>query len=243
MTEPSATPFRLAFVPGVTPAKWARIWSERQSAALELIPTDNSAQALTLLRADDVDAAIVRTPPTETPSTSAGLNAIPLYAEHTVVVVGKDHLFTAASEVTVDDLAGEPLLVPDDDPLTWADRPGDVVYRPATVGDAVSLVADGVGVLLVPQSLARLHHRRDLTFRTVAEAPETPVALVWTTPSAVVEEFIGIVRGRRPASSRGRSEPAPKRTAREKMLAKRAAREAAGKTPPPRHRGRPPRRG
>jgi hypothetical protein len=45
----------------------------------------------------------------------------------------------------------------------------------------------------------------------------------------LVEEFIGIVRGRKPSSSRGRAEPAPKRTAREKTLAKQAARAAVGK--------------
>ncbi|MDT5312138.1 MAG: hypothetical protein QOE74_1158, partial [Mycobacterium sp.] len=46
---------------------------------------------------------------------------------------------------------------------------------------------------------------------------------------ALVEEFVGIVRGRKPSSSRGRAEPAPKRTAREKTIAKQAARAAAGK--------------
>jgi hypothetical protein len=47
--------------------------------------------------------------------------------------------------------------------------------------------------------------------------------------SALVEEFIGIVRGRKASSSRGQTEAAPKRTAREKTLAKQAARAAAGK--------------
>jgi hypothetical protein len=46
---------------------------------------------------------------------------------------------------------------------------------------------------------------------------------------ALVEEFIGIVRGRKSGSSRGRAEPAPKRTAREKTLAKQAARASAEK--------------
>jgi len=46
---------------------------------------------------------------------------------------------------------------------------------------------------------------------------------------ALVEEFIGIVRGRKSDSSRGHAQPVPKRTAREKTLAKQAARAAAGK--------------
>jgi hypothetical protein len=58
----------------------------------------------------------------------------------------------------------------------------------------------------VPQSLARLHHRRDLTYRPVVEAPQSQVALSWLQERTtdLVEEFIGIVRGRTVNSSRGR---------------------------------------
>ena len=96
----------------------------------------------------------------------------------------------------------------------------------------MDLVAVGIGVLIVPQSLARLHHRKDLIYRPITDAPGCPVALAVPAgpQSELVEDFIGIVRGRRPGSSRGRDEPAPKRTAREKSLAKQAARAAAGKT-------------
>jgi hypothetical protein len=47
--------------------------------------------------------------------------------------------------------------------------------------------------------------------------------------SELVDEFIGIVRGRKPGSSRGQAEQVPKRTAREKTLARQAARAATGK--------------
>ena len=88
-----------------------------------------------------------------------------------------------------------------------------------------------MGALIVPQSLARLHHRKDLTYRPITDAPTCPVALAVPAgpQSELVEEFVGIVRGRRPDSSRGQAQPAPKRTAREKTLAKQAARAAAGK--------------
>jgi hypothetical protein len=88
-----------------------------------------------------------------------------------------------------------------------------------------------MGALIVPQSLARLYHRRDLTYRPIADGPTCCVALAFPAgpQSALVEEFTGIVRGRKPGSSRGQAQPAPKRTAREKTLAKQAARAAAGK--------------
>ncbi|MCL2731388.1 MAG: LysR family transcriptional regulator, partial [Actinomycetia bacterium] len=69
------------------------------------------------------------------------------------------------------------------------------------------LVAAGVGLLVVPQSLARLHHRRDLTYRPVVDAPQSGVALSWPEDATtdLVEEFIGIVRGRTVNSWRGRT--------------------------------------
>ncbi len=67
-------------------------------------------------------------------------------------------------------------------------------------------MAAGIGVLLVPLSLARLHHRKDLTYRTVTDAPESSVALSWPEDAHTdrVEDFIGIVRGRTVNSTRGR---------------------------------------
>ncbi len=90
----------------------------------------------------------------------------------------------------------------------------------------------GLGALIVPQSLARLYHRKDLAYRPISDAPTCPVSLAFAEgpQTALVEEFVGIVRGRKPGSSRGQSQPAPKRSAREKTLAKQAARAAAGKT-------------
>ena len=72
-------------------------------------------------------------------------------------------------------------------------------------------MAAGVGLLVVPQSLARLHHRRDLTYRPVTDAPESRVALSWLEDETTdpMEQFIGIVRGRTVNSTRGRApEPA-----------------------------------
>src|SRR6185312_11533754 len=124
---------------------------------------------------------------------------IPLYTETTVVVVPRDHVLTAAAEVTLADLAGEVLLQPADDVLAWpatgpATVPGSAAsagspaagagqppatVAPPTTAVAVEMVAAGVGVLVLPQSLASLHHRRDLAYRPVTDAPMSSVGLVW----------------------------------------------------------------
>jgi DNA-binding transcriptional LysR family regulator len=230
--------FRLAYVPGVTPTKWVRVWNERlPRVGLTLIGV-TAAEAADVVRAGGADAGLVRLPIDRT-----GLSAIPLYTETTVVVVPKDHLVTAAEEVTVADLADEFVLHPLDDTLGWEQLPGEPAFeRPATTAAAIELVAAGAGVLVVPQSLARLHHRKDLTYRPVSDAPESQVALTWPEDATteLMEQFIGIVRGRSVNSSRGATPPAPKANDTKKKAA--PARQPAKKQPAkrqPARRGKP----
>ncbi|OCB09086.1 LysR family transcriptional regulator [Mycolicibacterium porcinum] len=224
MTPQSLT---LGYVPGGTPAKWARIWAERHPGVRLQLSAVAAADAADAVREGTVDVALLRLP-----SDTSGLAVIPLYEETTVAVVPTEHLLCAVDEITAADLDGEPTLLPLDNVVVWADAPGALVdHRPVTTPDAIELVAAGMGALIVPQSLARLYHRKDLTYRPITDAPTCPVVLAFPegSQSELVEEFIGIVRGRKAGSSRGQAAPAPKRTAREKTLAKQAARAAAGK--------------
>ena len=224
MPQPSLT---LGYFPGATPAKWARTWAQRHPEVPLHLRIVAAAEAAAQVRTGAVDVVVLRLP-----ADTSGLAVIPLYEETTVAVVPADHLLTAADTITAADLDGEPTLRPLDDVVGWANAPGvPVDHRPETTEGAVELVAAGMGVLIVPKSLARLYHRKDLTYRPIIDAPVCPVALaVPEGPQAeLVEEFIGIVRGRKASSSRGHAEPPPKRTAREKTMAKQAARAAAGK--------------
>lgn len=208
--------FRLAFVPGATPAKWVRTWRERHpDVPLDLVAVEaeDAERALLDHRAE---AALLR-PPVDRDV----LGAIGVYEESVVVVVSRDHLLAALEPdetVAPADLADDVVLRPLDDVVPWAGEPGapedaagipgqPAVERPATTRDAVVLVAAGVGVVVVPQSLARLHQRKDVTYRHLDGAPPVPVALAWVTEreDELVEEMIGIVRGRTVNSSRGRA--------------------------------------
>lgn len=203
--SPSFPSFRLAYVPGVTPTKWVRIWNERLPDVPLTLLQVSAAEAFGVLREGGADAGFVRLPVDDT-----DLSAIPLYTETTVVVIPKDHVVAAVDEVTSEDLADEVVLHPLDDTLDWERPPGEPAFeRPATTADAIELVAAGIGLLVVPQSLARLHHRKDLTYRPVTDAPESRVALSWPQDATtdMVEDFIGIVRGRTVNSSRGRAKP------------------------------------
>lgn len=167
---------------------------------LELIPLAFDDQRRVIL-AGEVDAAIVRLP-----LDRDDLHVIPLYDEVPVVVVAADSHLTAADELELSDLAGEVVIVPRDDVLA-ASVPGATAPAfapPADTAEAIATVAAGVGVVIVPMSLARLHQRKDVESRPLRDAPTSTVALAWvaaqTTPE--VEAFVGIVRGRTANSSR-----------------------------------------
>ncbi|KQZ06619.1 transcriptional regulator [Microbacterium sp. Root53] len=190
-------------VAGATPGKWIDRWRERMPhVALELVPLAAEEQRTSIL-AGDVDAAIVRLP-----IDHEDLHVIALYDEEPVVVASVDSALTAADELDPEDLAGEVVITPRDDVLGTLELPGTEPPRfeaPETTADAIATVAAGVGVVIVPMSLARLHHRRDVTYRPLRGGPVSSVALAWhadrTTPD--VDAFVGIVRGRTSNSSRG----------------------------------------
>jgi DNA-binding transcriptional LysR family regulator len=213
----------------VTPTKWVRIWNERLPEVPLAVIQVSAAEAADMVRKRDADAVLLRLP-----IDRAGLHAIPLYTETTVVVVPKDHLAAAAEELSAEDLADDVVLHPLDDTLDWTQPPGrPAIERPATTANAIELVAAGVGLLVVPQSLARLHHRRDLTYRPVSDAPESRVALSWREDETtdLIEQLIGIVRGRTVNSTRGRSSPPAQPERPDADGRKTAAGKSAGRSP------------
>lgn len=190
--------FRVGFVTGATPDKWARTWRSRYARdPLELVPVEESEQE-DRVRAGTLDMALVRLPVDRD-----GLHLIPLYEELPVAVMGAEHLLTLADDVTTEDLADEQLVLPERS--GWTPRAAQLDWPAMSVEDAVEVVASGTGVAVVPMSVARLHHRRDVTHRVVTDLPGTTVGLAWLVDNddPWVQRFIGIVRGRTERSSRG----------------------------------------
>ncbi|QNE47997.1 LysR family transcriptional regulator [Glaciihabitans sp. INWT7] len=190
------TAFTIAFVAGVTLTRWTRAWQERQRRIpLAFLSTD-AANQVTALHEGLADVSFVRLPVDR-----QGLSIIPLYDEVAVVIVPKEHPFADEDSVSLLDLAGE-------------ERVADSL----SPEDAVELVAAGGGIVVLPQSIARLHARKDVVARPVTDAEVTTIAIAWleehTTPE--VEEFVGIVRGRTAASSR--AVPTPKTEKPRKVL-------------------------
>lgn len=225
-------PFRVAFAPGVTPGKWARTWEQRlPGTPLELLPTPAEDQ-LGVLYDGRADMSFVRLPVDR-----EGLSLIPLYHEVPVVVVPQDHVVAAFEEVSVDDLADEHLLQDPDDVPEWRDvatelRDGSRLPLPdMTLREAVEVVASGGGIVVVPMSLARLHHRKDVTYRPVTGVAESQVGLAWPADATDerIETFIGIVRGRTERSSRAGEPAGPKDRASSGKAAARSGGTKSGK--------------
>ncbi|MFT4281923.1 LysR family substrate-binding domain-containing protein [Microbacterium sp.] len=195
-------PFRLGAVPGTTPGKWIDAWRSRMPGVeLELVPLAVADQRERLSSAE-LDAALVRLP-----LRRDDLHVIALYDEVPVVVCAADSHLTAADELTVADLTGEVIIRPVDAVIEVevSGAVPAVFAPPETTEEAIATVATGVGVTIVPMSLARLHHRKDVEYRPLREGPVSTVALAWPSeaPSALVDVFVGIVRGRTANSSRG----------------------------------------
>ncbi|MCY7394652.1 MAG: LysR family transcriptional regulator [Nocardioides sp.] len=189
--------FRVGFVTGATPDKWARVWRERSRVPLELVPVEEHEQ-LDGVRDGTLAMALVRLPVDR-----EGLHLIALYDERPVVVAGVEHLVSATEEVTLADLVDEQLVRPH--ASGWTPQAEQLDWPEMGVADAVEVAASGTGIVLLPMSVARLHQRRDVITRPVTDLPDTTVGLAWlvTDDDPQVQAFIGIVRGRSERSSRG----------------------------------------
>lgn len=216
---------RVGYETGMMPGKWLRRWRERGDGLEEQqLAPGQWPQAL----GETVDVALIRLAPHPHIEAGAALadltqlresfHVVELYDEQQVVILPVDDELTLLDDVPVGELADEWLLqeldqLPEHRPSAegrGTDDAGAPRQLPEITdsGAAVELVAAGVGLYVAPMSVARWHHRKDLTYRPIQDLPLVPVVLVWPKDlpeqtEAMVQDFQGIVRGRREGSSRG----------------------------------------
>ncbi|MDO4918770.1 LysR substrate-binding domain-containing protein [Kocuria sp.] len=189
--------FTVGYVPGVMPGKWFGRWRERRLKPVlrdELLPAGGWRAAL---EDATVTACFVRLgwapgdpSPEELRSTH---HAVHLYDERRVAVLGTDDVLGVLDTLTTAQLTEEAT------PQAHADIDDAAM--------AVELAAAGVGPVVLPMSVARLHARKDVTTREITDAPPVPVFLVWPRgleeeTEDAVQRFVGVVRGRREGSGR-----------------------------------------
>lgn len=233
----------------IDPAANPAVGSAEEGTAVSEAPADVTEHAP--IERQDVPEnpfahmSIVR--PDREPASTDGekYHSIRLYEELPVVILPVDHVLTVLDEVPVEELAEEFLLQPASDipayeevSRTWRESAGRIVPEGLTDKETIELVAAGVGLYIVPMSIARFYHRKDLTYRPVADLDTYPVHLVWPRApkgeprseelEALLQDFIGIVRGRTATSDRGSEtrQARAERIAAEKAKAKAKARAA-----------------
>ncbi|WP_285113503.1 LysR family transcriptional regulator substrate-binding protein [Leifsonia sp. fls2-241-R2A-40a] len=194
--------FAIAFPLGVTVGKWTRAFEQRfPRVELVVRPSD---EPLAALAAGDADMVFARD---AEPDDDRHL--IPLYTEDVVVVMHHEHLLTLEEKLHLADLEGEPRV---------AGEPSEAFMRS---------VAEGDGIALLPASVAKALRRKDVTAMHLKDAPQSRIGLTWPREGQhpLVDDFIGIVRGRTAHSSRN-----PEVAAREAADGRKAGdkRESAG---------------
>ncbi|MFI3892492.1 hypothetical protein E4P34_05375 [Kocuria rhizophila] len=194
----AAGPFlTVGYVPGVMPGKWLGRWRQRRMRPVlrdELLTAAGWRQALD---SGEVTACFVRldwSPEDPDPDhLRTTHHAVHLYDELQVAVLSTDDVLGVLDSLTTAQLAEEST------PQAHADIDDAAM--------AVELAAAGVGPVVLPMSVARLHARKDVTHRELTDAPTVPVFLVWPRGldedmEGAVQRFVGIVRGRKESSGR-----------------------------------------
>ncbi|MDR7328932.1 LysR family transcriptional regulator substrate-binding protein [Corynebacterium guangdongense] len=198
----------LAFVTGTEPGKWFHRFRQRTEHGGLL--TLDSDDALGLVLDGSADLALARLPDARL---TEDFHTVRLYEEARGVAVPKDSIFAELGEkVLARDLEGEILnyRIAEDGSIDYGE-----------LRAALQVVGANVGIAIAPRPLIRVLSKKQVVALELVDrsVPGTEIALVWRreADSDAIQDFVGIARGRTTNSSR---QAAPKRSAREKTLAK-----------------------
>lgn len=165
---------------------------------LHEMPTPVQIEAF---RRKDIDIGFVRTP-VDDPL----LSFLSVHQEWCVAVVPKLHPLAQHSSVSLEDLKAEQFILLERG--IWPSWHDDIVakchqadFSPIIrqsvkeIQTAISLVAAGLGVSIVPSSTSNLH-ARDVVYLDIAgDAPRIDMSIAWRTDdtSSLVQQFIQVV--------------------------------------------------
>ncbi|GAA0194777.1 LysR family transcriptional regulator substrate-binding protein [Glutamicibacter creatinolyticus] len=185
---------RITYAAGVVPGKWIDRFAQRYPQVELSARRHDAGPILEELSAGRADVVFVRYAPGQSPKDETR-HVIPLYQELEVVCAAREH------DVEYYDQSIPAAEVEKFALLDLADYPPER----GGVEMALEVVASGAFVARMPMSLARLHARKDVIHRVIEDGQPTQIGISWPVDAAnleIVEEFIGVVRGRSATSSR-----------------------------------------
>ncbi|AKK02755.1 type 2 periplasmic-binding domain-containing protein [Corynebacterium epidermidicanis] len=204
----TAQPLTIAFVKGTAPSKWFDRFNERTD--YPPLQARESDDPCALLIDGTVTAALIRLPEARL---TDDFHQVVLYEEQPGIAVPKESELTLLDSISRADIAGE-----------------IINYEPAgavdvkAVREAIGVVAANVGVVIAPRPLLRSVSSKQTEHRDFSDGVSTTIALVWrkADDSDMMQDFVGITKGRTAQSSRQQAQP--KKKASEKAKAKVQAR-------------------
>ena len=151
------------------------------------------SEPFTHLRKASVDAAIIHLPHSE-PAVSSRL----LHVEPRVAVLPRDHRLSDRSEISINDIAGDPVLDSNFSRDFWLVNPRPDGSAPITVSPAptsaeqlMDLVALGRGVAITARTVSEQYQRPGVVSIPIVDIDEAKLALIWSTdhPQPAVAEL------------------------------------------------------
>lgn len=191
----------IGFVTGTEPGKWFRRYEEFAGARVTTLPADDPFPLLAR-EEEPADIVLMRLPDARVGDAH---HVVRLYEEARGVAVPKDSVYAEVGEkVDPADLAGEH--------MNFHYQPG---AEPAGATDelrgALQVVAANVAVAMAPLPLLKaLSKKQVVPLQLRGDGEATEIALVWfkERDGDDVQDFVGIVKGRSPRSSRSSKAPA-----------------------------------
>ncbi|MDU0478248.1 hypothetical protein QVA66_03230 [Staphylococcus chromogenes] len=220
----NAQPLVVAFVKGTAPSKWFDRFNERTD--YPSLIAQESDDPFRLLIDGHATAALIRLPEARL---TADFHLVTLYEEQPGIAVPKDNELTLLEQISRADIVEEIVNY----------EPGDAVDIGA-VRDAVQVVAANVGVVIAPRPLLRSINSKQTEHREFVDGTPTTIALAWRkdNDNEMIQDFVGITKGRTALSSRQQANPKlkakekaaqrAKKVAAKKMATKNAAAKKSG---------------
>ncbi|MDO4761350.1 MAG: LysR family transcriptional regulator substrate-binding protein [Corynebacterium sp.] len=203
----------LSFVTGTEPDKWFNRFAERtRHGGISSVASDD---ATALLITGDAELGLVRLPDQRIDSS---FHVVELYEEQPGIALPKEHELSLLDALTPEDITEE---------IVHCRMSATTGVDVAQLRTHLQVVAANVGVAIAPRPLIKTLSAKQIEHRPFHSATIQPtrIALVWKkdNDSEAIQDFVGIAKGRTPNSSR---QAQPKKTAREKSLAKQRRRQA-----------------
>jgi len=187
--------FTVAFMPGLIVTDAVRAFAAAHTELTVEVLRTTRADQTEVLHDGRADVSYVRLPVDK-----AGLQLRSLASEPQAVVLPADHALAGKDTVSLGDLTDEHLLQHPDFVPEWRDVAAEMRGRRQlppprfthTVEEKIEHVAMGRGIVVLPESTARLYARPGVCHTRISDIASVETALAWSSSrrSPLIAEFV-----------------------------------------------------